>query len=96
MRAPLGKIGGIINLKGNKLILHGIISCSGSDAFSSEKYYLSSTAGGIIKMNFENYNIDSNKGIDVSGGKGDYPMGPSGGGKIIFKISLNKDKENNL
>ena len=59
MRSPLGKIGGIINLKGNKLILNGHISSSGSDAYSSEKFYLSSTAGGIIKMNFENYIINS-------------------------------------
>lgn len=29
--------------------------------------------------------MNQNRSISVAGGKGDYPMGPSGGGKIIFK-----------
>lgn len=53
IKAPYAKIGGIIHLNGKLLKLTGILSAEGEIASSTEKYYLSSTAGGIIKLDFD-------------------------------------------
>ena len=73
-----------MHLKGETLNLEGSITVRGRDAVVNEKLYLGSTSGGIVNINFTEYNITHEKAIDISGGKGEYPMGPSGGGKVIF------------
>ena len=79
-------IGGLIKLKGEKIYLEGSIEAKGEDSSNIEKIYIGSTSGGIISLDFDNYEIVEESIIDVSGGKGNYPLGSSGGGKVFLKF----------
>ena len=90
VKAPLVTAGGFINLKGNLLINEGIIESPGSNGYDSEKYYVGSSAGGVIKLDYDLYEIREEQSISIRGGKGDYPFGPSSGGKLVFFYDYSK------
>ena len=79
-------IGGFIKLSGSKIYLEGIIEAKGEDSSNIEKIYIGSSSGGIISLNFDSYEIAEDSLINISGGKGSYPLGSSGGGKILLNF----------
>ena len=87
-------IGGYIEMKGNDFFLEGSILAKGEDSSNIENIYIGSTAGGNISLEFEKYQIVEKSVLSISGGKGNNPLGPSGGGKIFIYYKPPDDELN--